>query len=218
MTPVTSRRIPTSSLLIGGMLAGPLFVVVSLAQALTREGFDLSRHPWSLLSNGSLGWIQIANFIVSGLLVVAFAEGLRRGLVDAGERTRQARLIAIYGVSLVAGGLFRADPAMGFPVGAPEMPTSISWHGVLHLVAGAVGFLCLAAACFAIGRRYTAERRRWRAVYSHATGVVFLAGFATVASGSGGSMATLAFTAGVLGVWTWLASVARDRQRALAIG
>ena len=35
----------TRSLLGYGIIAGPVFVVVSLAQALTRDGFDLARHP-----------------------------------------------------------------------------------------------------------------------------------------------------------------------------
>src|SRR5258706_11269109 len=61
-----------------GVVAGPVYVVVSLAQALTRDGFDLSRHSWSLLSNGDLGWLQISNFIVVGVLTIAFAVGLRR--------------------------------------------------------------------------------------------------------------------------------------------
>ena len=46
---------------------------MSLAQALTRDGFDLTRHPWSLLTNGDLGWIQITNFVLTGLMVLAFA-------------------------------------------------------------------------------------------------------------------------------------------------
>jgi hypothetical protein len=58
----------TRSLLGYGVLAGPLYVGVSLAQALTRDGFELTRHAWSLLSNGSLGWLQIANFLVTGLM------------------------------------------------------------------------------------------------------------------------------------------------------
>ena len=53
---------------------------MDLVQAFTREGFDLRRHPLSLLSLGELGWIQIGNFVVAGLLVVAFAVGLRRVL------------------------------------------------------------------------------------------------------------------------------------------
>jgi hypothetical protein len=41
-----------------GIVAGPLFITVSLTH--TRYGFDLARHPISLLSLGSLGWVQIA--------------------------------------------------------------------------------------------------------------------------------------------------------------
>jgi hypothetical protein len=44
------------------------------------DGFDLSRHPISLLSLGSLGWIQIANFVVTGGLYVACAVGMWRAL------------------------------------------------------------------------------------------------------------------------------------------
>ena len=61
----------TRSLLGYGALAGPVYVVVSLAQALTRTGFDLSRHEWSLLANGPHGWIQVANFELTGLLALA---------------------------------------------------------------------------------------------------------------------------------------------------
>ena len=43
----------TKSLLGYGVIAGPVYVVVALAQAVTRDGFDLARHQWSLLSNGA---------------------------------------------------------------------------------------------------------------------------------------------------------------------
>ena len=81
----------TSSLLGYGVIAGPMYVAVSLAQALTREGFDLSRHQWSLLANGGPGWIQIANFVVTGLMVIAFAVGLRRALAPGPGRALGAR-------------------------------------------------------------------------------------------------------------------------------
>src|SRR5689334_25447079 len=70
----------TRSLLGYGVIAGPFYVVVSLAQALTRDGFRLDQHAWSLLENGGLGWIQITNFILTGLMTVAGAAGLRRAL------------------------------------------------------------------------------------------------------------------------------------------
>ena len=46
---LTGDRI-TKSLLGYGVIAGPIFVVASLAQALLRDGFDLSRHAWSQLA------------------------------------------------------------------------------------------------------------------------------------------------------------------------
>src|SRR3954454_19691866 len=72
-TTAPAARTATSSsqaLLTCGAVAGPLWAVVSLAQAATREGFDISRHPLSALSNGALGWLQIANFVVAGVLMV----------------------------------------------------------------------------------------------------------------------------------------------------
>ncbi len=47
---------------------------------LTHDGFDPRRHPLSLLSLDELGWIQITNFVVAGLLFVASAVGMRRVL------------------------------------------------------------------------------------------------------------------------------------------
>src|SRR5438477_13172356 len=107
----------TRSLLGYGVLAGPLYVVVSLAQALTRDGFDLTRHQWSLLSNGGLGWIQITNFLVTGLMVIAYAAGLRRALSPGRAGKWAPRLVAVYGAGLLGAGVFRADPALGFPPG-----------------------------------------------------------------------------------------------------
>ena len=40
----------TRSLLGYGIIAGPMYVLISLAQAVTRDGFDLARHEWSLLA------------------------------------------------------------------------------------------------------------------------------------------------------------------------
>jgi|SRR5947209_1344960 len=70
----------TSLLLAGGVVAGPLFMGVSLVQAFTRPGFDLRRHAISMLSLGDMGWIQTSNFVATGLLVLALAAGVRRAL------------------------------------------------------------------------------------------------------------------------------------------
>src|ERR1700754_1219670 len=70
----------TRSLLGYGVLAGPFYLVVGLAQALTRSGYAITRHDLSLLANGPLGWIQIADFVLSGLMTVAAGVGMRRAL------------------------------------------------------------------------------------------------------------------------------------------
>lgn len=203
----------TRSLLGYGIIAGPFYTAVSLGQALTRDGFDLTRHQWSLLANGDLGWIQVTNFLLTGLMLVAFGVGLRRALAPGRAAIWAPWLVAGYGVSLMAAGVFRADPALGFPVGAPDGRASVSWHGLLHFVAGGIGFMCVAAACFVIARRYAVEGNRGRARFSRFTGVAFLAGFAMIASSGGGAVATVAFTAAVILIWMWLCTVALDRYR-----
>jgi len=204
----------TRSLLGYGVLAGPLYVGVALAQALTRPGFDLTRHAWSLLTNGSLGWIQITNFIVTGLMTVAAAVGLRRALAPGRARTWVPVLLGAYGISLVGAGIFRADPAQGFPVGTPQS-TTISWHGMLHLAIGGIGFACLIAACFVLGGRFARDGRTGLAWFSRITGAVFLAGFAGIASGSHGPT-TLAFVVAVLTVCAWLSTVSVRYYRTAA--
>lgn len=203
----------TKSLLGYGVIAGPFYLIVALAQVLTREGFDLTRHQWSLLANGGPGWIQIANFVVSGLMVVAFAVGLRRALTPGIGARWAPRLIGVYGVSLIAAGVFRADPALGFPAGTPDGPGTVSWHGLLHFAAGGIGFTCLAIACFVMARRYTGEGNRGFVVLSRVTGVIFLATFAMLAASGGLPFANLLFTVAIVGVWAWISAVAVNRYR-----
>jgi hypothetical protein len=49
-------------------------------------------------------------------------------------------LVAGYGLRLVGAGLFVADPAAGFPPGAPTDASSISLHGLMHIATAAFGF------------------------------------------------------------------------------
>lgn len=203
-------------LLLGcGMIVGPLYVLVSLAQALARPGFDLGRHQWSLLENGDLGWIQVANFVVSGGLLVAYAAGMRRELGRTCGVRWAPPLTAAFGVCLVAAGIFTADPALGFPPGTPDGPGRVSWHGVLHLGAAGVGFVAIAATGFVFGAWYVRHDRRRFARFCRVTGVVFLAGFAAVASGAGSSLANLVFVGAVVLLWAWISAVALDLRRAV---
>src|SRR5260370_30682963 len=138
----------TKSLLGYGVLAGHLHVIVVLAQALLRPGFNFAHDAGSLLSNGSLGWIQIANFVVTGAMVIACGIGMRRALTGGRSALWGPLLIGVYGLGLIAAGIFVADPMYGFPPGtAAGKPAVITTHRMLHIVAAGIWFLCLVAAC-----------------------------------------------------------------------
>lgn len=197
----------TRALLACGALAGPVYLAAGLVQAFTRPGFDIRRHDLSLLANGDLGWIQIANLVVSGLLVITGAVGMRRVLVSGRGRTWGPLLVAVYGLGLIGAGFFTADPALGFPPGTPPDAHAVSWHGLLHLVCGGVGFLTLIAGCFVFARRFASAGERGWAVYSVVTGVVFFLAFAGIAAGSGNGWTILGFWIGVALAWSWISAV-----------
>jgi hypothetical protein len=205
----------TRSLLGYGVLAGAFYLVVGLAQALTRDGFDLTRHDLSLLANGPYGWIQITNLILTGLMVIAAAVGVRRAMRPGPAASWGPGLLAGYGVGLVGAGVFVADPAYGFPPGTPDgPPATVSTAGLLHLVAAGVGFACLVAACFVLAHRLARRGRAGWAWYSRATGLVFLAGFVGIASGSDSAAVVLGFWLTVVVAWAWLAALSVHLYRA----
>ena len=151
----------TSKLLTAGVLAGPFFIAVSLVQAFTRDGFDWIRHPASLLSLGDLGFIQIANFVITGALFIACAVGLKRILTAGVGRKWLPPLFAVVGIAFILGGVFVADPAFGFPPGTPEgMPKQTSWHSTIHGFAPAIGSLAISAALFIFAWRLWKQGRR----------------------------------------------------------
>jgi hypothetical protein len=191
------------SLLRYGIVVGPFYLAVSLIQALVRDGFDLARHPLSLLANGPGGWVQTANFVLSGLMVLAAAVGFGRVL---GPKSRAVTwFLGAFGASMIVAAVFPADPVDGFPVGTPEgFPTSISTAGLVHFVAGTLGFTSLAVSCFfaasAMSRRNTPSLARLSFVCGLA---VFLGFFGGAALSSSGGILGIWFS--VLVGWAWLA-------------
>ena len=204
----------TRSLLGCGVLAGPFYLAVGLIQALLRDDFDLARHPLSLLANGPGGWIQTANFVLTGLMVLAAAVGFGRVL---GPKSRTVTWsLGGFGVALIVAAMFPADPVDGFPPGTPEgFPTSISSTGLVHFVAGALGFISLAISCFfaarAMSRRHVTSLAR----------LSLLSGLAVVLGFFGGIVLPI----GVVGIWlavivgwAWLAVMSLRLNRLASIG
>lgn len=165
----------TPRLLLGGAVSGPLFVAVVLLQMALRDGFDVRRHPISLLSLGEGGWVQVVNFVLAGVLVLGFALAARQLLAGQPARRWGPILLAGYGVGLIAGGVFVADPGLGFPPGAPAgIPATLTWHGTLHAVAPPLAFTALVAATAVFARQYAAQGRPVRAAYSALSGMTAL--------------------------------------------
>ncbi|TCC26233.1 DUF998 domain-containing protein [Kribbella sindirgiensis] len=211
-----AARVSTRALLTGGIVAGPLYVAVWLIQALTRDGFDITRHPASLLANGGPGWIQTTNFVVSGLLCIGAAIGLRQRMTVGSPVVRGAvwgpRLVAAYGLGLLLAAAFPADPAAGFPVGTPADYAEISTRGLGHFVAGTIGFSGLIAACLVFGAHYRAAGRRTLARFSVVTGILFFAAFAGLSAGAGSRPTIIAFDLAVILGWTWITTICRDKR------
>jgi Protein of unknown function (DUF998) len=204
----------TRLLLTGGIIAGPIYVITTLAQALTRDSFDLRRHSASILANGTLGWIQITNLLLTGLLALGCAIGLRRVGGPLGLSTKWGpRLIGVYGVGLMLASVFRADPALGFPRGTPADYKQVSWHGGLHLMVAGIGFLALIVACFIYARRFAARGERGWTLYSRVSGTLFFAAFAGIASGAGNHALNIAFGCSVVVAWAWLSALAARAAR-----
>jgi hypothetical protein len=204
---VPPDAIPTTTgvLLAGGIIAGPLFILAAFAQVLTRPAFDLNRHAISMLTLGDRGWMQSANFEITGLLVIACALGMRRVLRSGRGATWGPRLFAGYGLGLLVAGVFVPDPGLGFPPGAPsDMPAMMSSHAMLHAVGFFVSFISLVAACCVFTRRFSGLGSRAWAAYSLATGLVPFP-FIALSLASGGSGVPL-FVMGVI-TSTWVAAL-----------
>src|SRR5258708_33020106 len=75
---VLKKITSTEFLLFCGVVGPPLFFVVLLIEGATRPGYNGWQTQGSYLALSNQGWEQIANFIVCGLLCIAFAVGLQR--------------------------------------------------------------------------------------------------------------------------------------------
>ncbi|OUC90114.1 DUF998 domain-containing protein [Streptosporangium minutum] len=207
----TGTSAATRSLLTCAAVAGPLWAVVALAQAATREGFDLTRHPLSLLSNGSLGWLQITDFLVAGVLTIAGAAGLRRALHGAPGGRWAPRLVRVNGIGMIAAGVFVMDPADGFPAGTPYGMPELTWHSYGHMAAGSIAFIALIAACYVLGHHFSRAGNRGHAIASRVAGTALLVGNGW--SMSGGTAGSLTLAVGAITAMLWVSLTAARLRR-----
>lgn len=189
------------TMLLGlGMTGTALFVLTFLIDGATRPGYDPIRQPVSALALGSRGWVQTTNFVVSGLLITGSAVGVAR----ASESVWLGALVAVFGLGLVASGVYPMDPMRGYPPGTKDKtPKEYSVTHQRHDWAGLVVFTSLPAA--ALVATLTLVNTPWR-VLSGLTAVALVLLFVIFAtaweadSRRAGLMQRLTITIG----WAWL--------------
>lgn len=196
-------------LLSCGVIGPLLFIVVFLIEGATRPDYSAWHHFVSSLSQGERGWMQIANFIVCGLLIFCFAFGLRRVLYPGHGSTWAPILLGSFGLGLIGAGVFVTDTVLGYP---PDAPTTATLHGMLHDLVSLVVFAALPAACFVIARRFAGDPA-WRgwAAYSIATGILVVVFFiiaGAFAQPDPAAPAGLFQRISIIIGWSWIALLA----------
>jgi hypothetical protein len=175
-------------LLRSGTAAGILVPMVLLADGATRPGYSLWHHGASQLGTGDRAWLQTANFVLGGILLSLYAMGLRRTLHPGPGATWAPILTATAGAGLILAGLIPTDPALGYPPGQPDGPTT---SGRIHQLAGLAVFTGLSAAALVLARRANKLHRGW-ARYLRASGILVIM-FAVTAG--------IAYRLDTLGIW-----------------
>ena len=152
-----------------GIIGPLLFTASFLAQEVFRRGeYDPLAEQVSALEAGPHGWIQQINFVVFGLLTIAFAVGLHRGLRATRAGVAGPALLFVSGIGLL---LAAAFPLSEDAAGVTLRPTG-------HIIAGSTFFLSSALGLTVVSRRL-ARDPRWRNIstYTLVAGIVALVGF-----------------------------------------
>lgn len=184
-----------------GLLSGPLFIVVVLIQAVVRPGFDLRVHLISLLALGDLGFIQVANFALCGVLCLLLAVGIWRALRPGPGGTFGPIFTALHGLLLIVVAFYVTDPQHGFPPGAVTLSAPTP-NGIVHAGAALWVFVTNALALAALSRHFSARNDgRWAAYCLASCAVMLLLFFGSfVASSNAALFLDLALLVGWLGL------------------
>lgn len=167
----------TRLLLTCAVLAGPLFSTIWLLTGLNRAGYDPMRHPISSLAIGESGWTQVTSFIITGLLTLALAFGIREALQLGGGSKWTLIWITAVGIGFIGAGLFVTDPMNGYPPGTPPLLMQPTLTGRLHRLFSALVFFGLPGAGFTMARFFARNGEDAWAAYSRVSAIAFLGMF-----------------------------------------
>jgi hypothetical protein len=159
---------------IAGMMGPALFGIVLLALSALEYDFMLGigwrpvadpAGAWpSGLALGPYGLAQVANFVVSGLLLAFFSLGLHLGATNGRGSPFGPAFLFVAGAAM---------SLMGFETDPIRRVEPRSLHGLIHDAAYMIFVLCFLTALFSLWRRFETDSR-WRghARYTLATGIL----------------------------------------------
>ena len=165
---------PAARTLAWAGIAGPaIFTTLVVIQEALQRDYNRVQLPISALAAWPLGWIQETNFFIVGVLMIAFAAGLNKGLRPAKTASQGAAaiaLLALGGLGIIVAGAFSWKMVNGVPT-----------ENAPHVVGAITTFAATGLGLVRLSRRMSADTR-WRdlATYTKATGLAVLALFVAV--------------------------------------
>jgi len=159
------RRSVVAALAAAGIVGPVIFSVVALVHSLLRPDHSLVAHPISALAAGPSGWVQNVNFLVFGLLMIAYAIGLHLRVRPSRAAVVGVAFLVLSGVGLMWGGVFPATDATG----------AFDEDRVLHIPGFIMTFLGGGIGLIVMSRRMGRDPR-WRSIAAYAlvTGIAML--------------------------------------------
>ena len=153
-----------------GILAPALFVTTFMLEGWLRPGYQPLSTFVSALSLGPRGWIQIANFIIFGVLFLVFTR-----IVAAGFQSGIASRAGLILLTIIASCYLLSGPFVMDPMGTPLSQATL--HGTLHGIFGAIVFTLMPITCFVYLRRFHSDPK-WKSMqwWTLALGTISAAG------------------------------------------
>lgn len=138
------------------MIGSALFVLVFTLEGLLRPGYKPLEMFISALSLGPRGGIQIANFILLGILLFGFTRGVAAEF-PAGKASRWGLIL----LTIVSALFLVSGPFVMDPTGTPQNQATV--HGTIHGIAGGFIFLLIPIIIFVYLRRFRSDAN-WKAI------------------------------------------------------
>lgn len=213
------RLMTTRTLALVGLIGPPLFAAIVFFLSASEWDFlhdigwsaglfDNPKPPWpSSTALGDYGFLQVLNFVLLGVSVLAIAVALFRLL--AVRRKVGPGLLVVTGAALVFSA-FKTD----FATVQGDSPDT--WNGVIHVIAFFFFALSLLASMFVLASQFRGDER-WRSLsrYSLIAGLIALASVIANFAGAG-MLFFYAFLAAILSWLTLVAARAFSLTRGLA--